>query len=92
MKLTTEKIIILILGVIVLVLFLKPKQDDSSDYYKARYESSQRVIDSLSNELKTVKQDRIRIKTQINEKDSIIVNADARQLDSLFTGFFNRLK
>jgi hypothetical protein len=88
-----NKILIIALVAVVLLLLFDRFYSDSApiipEYYKEEFKQSQKRINELE---ENSQKNRLLINTlkdEINIFDSIIYNADAKQLDSLFTDFFN---
>ena len=72
--------------------FVSRPKPDTNPYYLREINNSIKREDSIKTELNKSLQEINRIKSTLNEKDSIIQYADARELDTLFSDFFNRLK
>lgn len=89
-----DKLIYIILFLLIINVawtWLK-KEDKDYSFYQTEYNHIKGKIDSLNTEVKQYTHEIREIKRNMVKSDSIIDTADGRQLDSLFTSFFDRVR
>lgn len=59
------------------------------EYYREQIEENQRIINDLQSQIPIIDKQINIIHNEIIQMDSLILDADDEQLDSLFTAFFN---
>ena len=89
-----DKLIYIILFLLIINVawtWLMPDQKDYN-YYKTEYKRLNDKVLNLGTEIKHIDYEINRVKSKLVKSDSTIDNANSRELDSLFSGFFERAR